>query len=195
MAGVEGLRFYKDDIGKVRYVGNTRVSSARENNPGNASDVAKHEAAHAVTALELGIGIKEVSVVPNPRQGSLGHVKTERPNATVAMAAKSNGGSGTSHDEMVAAIVGDPFTAEQEARKILSGKKKELNEFGYELDKRRRMSGSEAEKVYELVKSPEIIVYIAHPANGLRTERLRMKNGVLDIPPEWFPAQNKFSLN
>ncbi len=119
------------------------------------SDVALHEAEHAVAALETGTGVGELSIVPDIEQGSGGHVLMDAFNPVAAAAPDAHGRGGTGHDLMQIKNAGYNVNAMRaRAREVLSNKKHVVHALASAAERSGILSRSTINDIHHRARNP-----------------------------------------
>ena len=203
--GVENAVTLQHDRGYAVLPDGTRIIATRKRVRRTASEVAVHEARHAVTE-ELAGRTYVLYVTRVPGEGYLGlTVFADVPSAAAMAAPKALGSGGTGGDEEQLVAAGHSIaSAESDARRILSGAEAEIMvmEVAAALDRSGTLSGQDVRTILaDVQKGEEVEILIVLPnGNGASRSHHRAKYGrdnitIVDLPKiyseqDWAPILN-----
>lgn len=151
----------------------------------------KAEAAHAFLALELGTGVKEISVVADPHNHSNGHTIMDHYNGIAAAAHIDEGGG--SWDAFIIESMGDSVSAMKSIANGMKARGKEqIHAIADHLEHEKPViTGSEAitimetynhkKKKFEEAKN-KASVFIISPDGHTQEIKAKVDNGYVEIP-------------
>jgi hypothetical protein len=146
----------------------------------SVNSTAYHESCHALAAMLLGITVYAATDQPGPGYG--GATWVDGYDRRVAAAAEAKGCSGTGHDMMTVAMMGDsPSGAVSEAATLLSGQDSQLLAVATAIQRRGTVSGGDMHAAHDRVQSDLIEVTTEGADGTVTTETLIANNGSVAV--------------